>query len=34
MTPHTLTNFERQNYYQNEPKFKSVYAKVVIILNR
>ena len=24
---HPLTNFEIQNYYQNEPRFNSVYSK-------
>ena len=27
MPPHPLTNFEIQKYYQNEPKFNSVYSK-------
>ena len=27
MPPHSLTNFEIQNYYQNEPKFIGVYSK-------
>ena len=26
MLPHPLTNFEKQKYYQNEPKFNSVYS--------
>ena len=26
MTPHPLANFEIQKYYQNEPKFSSVYS--------
>ena len=25
MLTHPLTNFERQKYYQNEPKFNGVY---------
>ena len=25
--PHPLTNFEIQNYYENESKFKSIYAR-------
>ena len=25
MPPHPLTNFEIQRYYQNEPKFDSVF---------
>ena len=25
--PHPLTNFERQNYDQNEPKFSGVYSR-------
>ena len=27
MSPHSLTNFEVQKYYQNEPKFNSVYSR-------
>ena len=27
MTPHPLTNFEIQAYYQNEPKFIGVYSR-------
>ena len=27
MPPHLLTNFEIQKYYQNEPKFNSVYSR-------
>ena len=27
MLPHPLTNFEIQNYYQNEPKFNGVYSR-------
>ena len=27
MLPHPLTNFEIQKYYQNEPKFDSVYSR-------
>ena len=27
MPPHPLTNFERQKYYQNEPKFNGVYLR-------
>ena len=27
MSPHSLTNFEIQKYYQNEPKFKGVYSR-------
>ena len=27
MPPHPLTNFETQNYYQNELKFNGVYSK-------
>ena len=26
MPPHPLTNFEIQKYYQNEPRFNSVYS--------
>ena len=27
MPPYTLTNFEIQKYYQNEPRFNSVYSR-------
>ena len=27
MAPHPLTNFKIQKYYQNEPKFNSVYSR-------
>ena len=27
MTPHPLTNFERQAFYQNEPRFNGVYSR-------
>ena len=27
MLPHPLTNFDTQNYYQNEPKFNGVYSR-------
>ena len=27
MTPHLLTNFETQAYYQNEPRFIGVYSR-------
>ena len=27
MPPHLLTNFEIQKYYQNGPKFNSVYSR-------
>ena len=27
MLPHPLTNFEIQQYYQNEPKYNGVYSK-------
>ena len=27
MPPHPLTNFDIQNYYQNEPRFNSVYSR-------
>ena len=27
MSPHPLTNFEIQKYYQNEPKFNSAYSR-------
>ena len=27
MPPHSLTNLERQKYYQNKPKFYGVYSR-------
>ena len=27
MLPHSLTNFENQKYYQNEPKFNGNYSR-------
>ena len=27
MPPHSLTNFETQKYYQNEPRFNEVYSR-------
>ena len=27
MSPHSLTNFEIQKYYENEPKFNGVYSR-------
>ena len=27
MLSHPLTNFERQKYYENEPKFNGVYSR-------
>ena len=27
MPPHPLTNLEKQNYYQNKPKFNGVYSR-------
>ena len=27
MSPHSLTNFEIQRYYQNEPKFNGAYSR-------
>ena len=27
MSPHPLTNFEIQIYYENEPKFNGVYSR-------
>ena len=27
MLPHSLTNFEIQKYYENEPKFDGVYSR-------
>ena len=30
MPPHPLTNFEVQNYYQNEPRFNGVYCRNIL----
>ena len=27
MPPHPLTNFEIQNYYENEPRYNGVYSR-------
>ena len=27
MPPHPLTNFEMKNYYENEPRFNSVFSR-------
>ena len=27
MSPHSLTNFKIQKFYQNEPKFNGVYSR-------
>ena len=27
MLSHPLTNFERQKYYENEPKFNGIYSR-------
>ena len=27
MSPHPLTNFEIQKYYENEPKYNGVYSR-------
>ena len=27
MPPHPLTNFEIQNYYQNEPRFNAIFSR-------
>ena len=27
MSPHSLTNFEKQSYYENEPRFNGVYSR-------
>ena len=27
MPPHPLTNFEIQNYYENEPRFNGVFSR-------
>ena len=31
MLPHPLTNFEIQNYYQNETKFNSVIQEIIYL---
>ena len=28
MPPHSLTNFEIQAHYQNEPKFNGIYSRI------
>ena len=30
MSPHLLTNFEIQKYYQNEPIFNGVYSRDIL----
>ena len=30
MPPHLLTNFEIQKYYQNEPRFNSVFSRNIL----
>ena len=32
MPPHPLTNIEMQKYYQNEPRFNSVFFPEIICL--
>ena len=32
MSPHPLSNFEIQKYYQNEPKFNGVFLQEIIYL--
>ena len=27
MLPHPLTNFEKQKYYENEPRFNGVFSR-------
>ena len=27
MPPHPLTNFDKQKYYENEPRFNGVYSR-------
>ena len=27
MPPHPLTNFEKQKYYENEPRFNGVFSR-------
>ena len=34
MPSHPLTNFETQRYYQNEPKFNSVYSRNSLLRKR
>ena len=31
MTPHPLTNFEIEAYYKNEPGFKGVYSRDILL---
>ena len=30
ITPHSLTNFEKQKYYQNEPRFNGVFSRNIL----
>ena len=30
MPPHLLTNFERQKYYKNEPRFNGVFSRNIL----
>ena len=34
MPPNPLTNFEVQNYYQNEPKVNRVYSRILYLKKR
>ena len=34
MSPDPLTNFEVQNYYQNEPKVNRVYSRTIYLKKR
>ena len=32
MPLHALTNFEIQNYYQNEPRFNGVFQEIIYLI--
>ena len=34
MLSHPLTNFEKQKYYQNEPRFNGVYSRDNVFYSR
>ena len=34
LTPHTLTNFEIQTYYQNEPRCTGVYSRDIYLMKQ
>ena len=31
MSPHSLTNFEIQKYYQNKPRFSGIYLEMILM---